>query len=93
MQPLAIQNSGLVTSVGMTTDSSCAAIRTGISNAQETLFIGSDGEWVMGHKVTLELPCQGMTRLVKMAAMAIRESLAEVPKDQWSSIPLLLMCG
>lgn len=90
MQPLAIQNTGLVTSVGMTTDSSCAAIRVGISNAQETRFIGSDGEWIMGHKVTLEQPLQEMTLLVKMAVMAIRESLAEVPKDQWASIPLLL---
>ncbi|VAW85137.1 3-oxoacyl-[ACP] synthase [hydrothermal vent metagenome] len=90
MQPIAILNSGLVTSVGMTTDSSCAAIRVGISNAQETRFIGADGEWVMGHKVTLEQPLQGMTKLVKMAVMAIRESLAEVPKNQWKTIPLLL---
>lgn len=90
MQPLAILNTGLVTSVGTTVAAACAAIRVGISNAQETRFIGSDGEWVMGHKVTLEQPCQGMTKLVKMAVMAIRESLAEVSKKQWASIPLLL---
>ena len=90
MQPLAILNTGLVTAVGTTVASACAAIRVGISNTQETLFVGSDGEWIMGHKVTLEQPSRGMTRLVKMAAMAIRESLAEVPKDQWASIPLLL---
>lgn len=90
MQPLAILNTGLVTAVGATVASACAAIRVGISNTQETRFVGSDGEWIMGHKVTLEQPSRGMTRLVNMATMAIQESLAEVPKDQWASIPLLL---
>lgn len=90
MQPIAIQNTGLVTSVGLTSATACAAIRTGISNAQETSFIGSEGEWIMGHSVPLERPCRGMSRLVKMATLVIRESLAEVPKDQWESIPLLL---
>ena len=90
MQPLAILSTGLVTSVGTTVAAACAAIRVGISNAQETLFMGSDGEWIMGHKVSLEQPWRGMTRLVKMVAMALRESLAEIPKDQWASVPLLL---
>ena len=90
MQPIAIQNTGLVTSAGLTSATACAAIRTGISNAQETTYIGSEGEWIMGHCVPLEQPCRGMTRLVKMAALVIRECLAEVPKDQWKNIPLLL---
>jgi 3-oxoacyl-[acyl-carrier-protein] synthase-1 len=90
MQRIAILNTGLVTSVGMTVKAACAAIRVGISNAQETLFMGSDGEWVIGHKVPFEQSWRGLTRLVKMAAMALKECLAEVSKDQWSSIPLLL---
>ena len=90
MQPIAILNTGLVTSVGLTAATACAAIRIGISNAQETLFMGSEGEWIMGHSVPLEKPCQGMTKHVKMAAMTIHECLAEIPKNQWPSIPLLL---
>lgn len=89
-QPVAILNTGLVTSVGLTAAAACAAIRAGISNAQETRFVGSDGQWIMGHSVPLEQPWRGLTKLAKMAAMAIRECLVQVPKDQWPSIPLLL---
>ncbi len=90
MQPLAVLNTGLVKSVGLTTATACAAILAGISNAQETIFMGSEGEWILGHIVPLEKTCRAMTRHVKMAVDAIRECLAEIPKNQWSSIPLLL---
>lgn len=89
-QPIAIMNTGLVTSVGLTAPSSCAAFRAKISNPSETRFIDSGGEWIMAHQVSLEQPWRGLTKLAKMAAMAIDEALQGIPKTDWSKLPLLL---
>lgn len=88
--PLAILGTGLVTPVGLSAPASCAAFRAKISNPTETRFIDSSGEWIMAHQVQLEQPWRGLTKLAKMAAMAIDEALADIPREQWSSIPLLL---
>jgi 3-oxoacyl-[acyl-carrier-protein] synthase-1 len=88
--PLAILKTGLVTSVGLDAPSSCAAIRAKITNPSETRFIDSSGEWIMAHQVMLDQPWRGLAKLAKMAAMAIEEALAEVPKDDWVHIPLVL---
>src|SRR5262245_42591348 len=88
--PIAIQCTGLVTSVGLTAEQSCAAIRAKISNPTETRFIDSGGEWIMAHQVPLEKPWRGRTKLAKMAAMAIEEAMADVPKAEWAKVPLLL---
>jgi 3-oxoacyl-[acyl-carrier-protein] synthase I len=87
---LAILNTGLVTSVGLTAAESCAAFRAKISNPTETRFIDSGGEWIMAHQVRLEHPWRGLTKLAKMAAMAIDEALQGVPKKEWGQLPLLL---
>ena len=73
--PLAITASGMVTGVGLNAPASCAAIRCAIDNFQETRFIDRGGEWIMGCEVRLEQPCRGKTKLIKMAAAAIRECL------------------
>lgn len=44
----------------------------------------------MAHEVPLEKPWRGLAKLAHMAAIAAEESLADVPKREWSSIPLLL---
>jgi 3-oxoacyl-[acyl-carrier-protein] synthase-1 len=88
--PLAIEGTGLVTAVGLSTPASCAAVRAKISNPTETRFIGSDGEWIMAHQVILDKPWGGLTKLVKMAAMAIGEALHDVPRADWGALPLLL---
>ena len=80
--------SGLVSGVGLTAETSCAAIRCGINNFQETQFIGSDGNWLIGSAVQLEQPWRGITRLTKMAARAIAECLA-VADDTPANIPIL----
>jgi 3-oxoacyl-[acyl-carrier-protein] synthase-1 len=87
---LAITGTGLVTSVGQTAAQSCAAFRAKISNPTETRFIGSGGEWIMAHQVELAQPWRGLTKLAKMAALAIEEALQDLPRPQWSSVPLLL---
>jgi 3-oxoacyl-[acyl-carrier-protein] synthase-1 len=88
--PLAIRKTGLVTSVGLSAPAACAAMRARLSNPSETRFIDSHGEWILAHQVTLEQPWRGLTKLAKMAAMAIDEALADVPRSEWPSIPLLL---
>jgi 3-oxoacyl-[acyl-carrier-protein] synthase I len=87
---LAIQRTGLVTSVGLSAPSACAAIRAKLTNPSETRFIDSSGEWIMAHEVPLEQPWRGLTKLTRMAAMAIEECLEDFPPESWQEIPLLL---
>ena len=88
--PIAILRVGLVTPVGLSAPASCAAFRAKLTNPSETRFIDSDGEWIMAHQVPLEQPWRGVTKLAKMAAMAIEEALEDVPMNEWSQLPLLL---
>jgi 3-oxoacyl-[acyl-carrier-protein] synthase-1 len=87
---IAILKTGLVTSVGLSAPASCAAFRAKISNPSETRFIDSGGQWIMAHQVPLEQPWRGLTKLAKMAAMALREALEDVPQTEWGQLPLLL---
>jgi 3-oxoacyl-[acyl-carrier-protein] synthase-1 len=89
-QPLAILNCGLVTAAGLSAPSACAAIRAGVANPTLTRFTDSAGKWLMAHQVPLEQPWRGLTKLVRMASMAIIECLADVPQEEWPRIPLLL---
>jgi len=88
--PLAITGSGMVTGVGLNAPASCAAIRCAIDNFQETRFMDSGGEWIMGCEVLLEQPWRGKTKLIKMAAAAIRECLDGNKQIIPESTPLLL---
>ncbi|MDP5240087.1 hypothetical protein Q9Q94_11130 [Uliginosibacterium sp. 31-16] len=88
--PLAIRRCGLVTSVGLTAASSCAAMRAKLKNATETGVMGTGPEWIMGHQVALDQPWRGLIKLARMAAMSIREALAGIPAEHWIEIPLLL---
>lgn len=87
---LAILGCGLVTSVGMTAAATSAAIRAKITNPTETRFIDSSGDWIQAHQVPLEKPWRGLTKLTKMAAMAIEEAMLGIQKRDWPSVPLLL---
>ena len=88
--PIAILGTGLVTSVGLTTAACCCAFRAKIANPFETRFIDSNGAWIMAHQVSLDRPWPGLTKLAKMAALAIEEALQELDRDQWHRLPLLL---
>jgi 3-oxoacyl-[acyl-carrier-protein] synthase I len=89
-EPLALIAAGMVTGVGLTAPSSCAAIRCGINNFDETRFMGRGGEWIIGSEVPLEAPWRGRAKLVKMAARAIAEALGATPGLAPSSVPILL---
>ncbi|EAR22485.1 3-oxoacyl-ACP synthase [Nitrococcus mobilis] len=89
--PLAILTTGMVTGVGLSAPASCAAIRCAIDNFQETRFMDSGGEWILGCEIPLEQPWRGRTKLVKMLSLALQECLDSVPRllDP-ASIPLIL---
>lgn len=89
-RPLAIRGTGLVTPVGLTTAASCCAFRAKITNPCETPFIDSSGAWIMAHQVNLDRPCAGLSKLARMAALAIEEALQDIDKAQWHRIPVLL---
>ncbi|SJM89139.1 conserved hypothetical protein [Crenothrix polyspora] len=88
--PLAITGVGMVTGVGLSAPASCAAIRCALDNFQETRFMDSGGEWIMGCEVPLEQPWRGKTKLIKMAAAAINECLANNKLIDPKATPLLL---
>lgn len=89
-QPLAIVGSGMVTGVGLSAPASCAAIRCALDNFQETRFMDDGGEWIIGCEVALEKPWRGITKLVKMLAMALRECATSEPGLELAEVPVLL---
>ncbi len=88
--PLAIGSYGLVTGVGLDAPSSCAAIRCAIDNFQETRFMDSGGEWILASEVPLEQPWRGKTKLIKMAAMSVKECLQHAKNIIPQATPMLL---
>ncbi len=88
--PVAVHSTGLVTSVGLSAPAACAAIRAGLTNASQTRFVDSAGEWIVAHSVDLGRPLVGLRRLAAMAAMAIDECLSEAPTPHGEAIPIML---
>jgi 3-oxoacyl-[acyl-carrier-protein] synthase-1 len=87
---LAIVNTGLVSSIGLSAPAACAAIRAGVTNPTETRFVDSEGKWIMAHEVPLEAAWDGRAKLLRMATRAIEECLSDIPRDDWADIPLIL---
>ena len=83
---LAIEGLGLVSSVGNSAPSTCAAIRARVTNPTQTRFRDAHGTWIMAHEVDLGI--RGVKKLARMAAMAILESLDVTPASP--PLPLLL---
>jgi 3-oxoacyl-[acyl-carrier-protein] synthase-1 len=92
MTAVSVVTAGMVTGVGLSAPASCAAIRCGINNFNQTHFIGSEGNWIVGSEVTIEKPWRGLTKLAKMAASAIGECIDALPKPSRvdATIPLVL---
>jgi 3-oxoacyl-[acyl-carrier-protein] synthase I len=84
---------GMVTGVGLSAAASCAAIRCGLNDFNETAFIDTSGDRIIASEVLLDEPWRGTTRLAKMAAAAIRECLDASPDGRPvpSDIPLVLV--
>ncbi|MDN3920020.1 hypothetical protein [Roseateles violae] len=77
--PLAIEGSGMVTSVGMSAAATCAAIRAGVQGVTETQFTDGNGELIRAAQVQLARPWRGVPKLLAMMASAAHECLVGAP--------------
>lgn len=80
----------MVSSVGLDAPMTCAAIRAGIANLVESGFMDSAGEALMSHQVLAAVPGVGRSKVLSMAARALEQSLAPVPRAQWNTVAVLL---
>jgi 3-oxoacyl-[acyl-carrier-protein] synthase-1 len=92
MTGLAILASGMVTSVGLSAPATCAAIRCGLDNNQETRFMDQSGEWISAAMVPLEQPWRGLAKLKHMVVSAIRECLSVLDADIPTTMIPLFLC-
>lgn len=92
LQALSVYGTGLVCGVGLNSAAACAAIRAGINNFQETRFMDSGGEWIIGCEVPLEQPWRGLSKLTKMASRAIGECMANSEVKIIPTETPLLLC-
>src|SRR5690348_2632712 len=90
--PVGILAAGMATGVGLSAPASCAAIRCGVNNFNETRFISRSGDLIIGSAVPLEQPWRGLARLTRIAASALRECLNALPKPPRPEVlvPLVL---
>ena len=89
-RPVAILQTGLVTSVGLSAPATCAAIRAAVTNHTETRFIGAGGEWIVAAQVPLDQPWRGREKLVQMLALAVGECIEPCGPPEPRTLPLLL---
>lgn len=87
---LDIVSVGMVTAVGLDAPSSCAAMRARLDGFQETRFVGSGGEWLVGAPVPLPRNWIGEKRLAHLAAGAICEAFESLPQARGQTA--LILC-
>jgi 3-oxoacyl-[acyl-carrier-protein] synthase-1 len=87
---VAVRSLGLVTSAGFTAEATCAAIRAKVGNPTETRFADKEGEPILAHQVLLPRSLTGVSRLVRIARLSIEECLRDLPREQWSRLPVLV---
>lgn len=91
MSGVAIAGVGLVTSLGLDAESTCAALRASVTNPSLTRFRGRDGQLINGHQVELDTPWVGVSKLVQMALLAADECLEGIRNvAEGSALPVLL---
>ena len=72
---LEVTSTGMFTGVGLSAPAACAGLRAAVDNFRQTRFLEKGGEWLMGCEVPMAQPWRGATKLLKMAAGAVRECL------------------
>lgn len=91
MMPISVIASGMVTSVGFNSAASCAAMRAGIRNVNETnLWDAESGEMLAAGRVLLPQWWTGTGKLAELVVPAINECLLAVPLVPPTQIPLFL---
>lgn len=73
-QPMTIVGAGMLTGVGPDGPTSCAAIRCGLNNFQETRFMDTGGEWIVASEVPMEESWRGPEKLGRMLASVVAET-------------------
>lgn len=81
---------GAMTAVGDDVDSTCAAMRVRFNNHQELNYVGYDGEPVIGSLAAIHPALVDESRLIEMAAQAVREASAGMEAAALAKIPWLL---
>ena len=91
MNVLSVQAIGMVTTVGFNAPASCAAIRAGVRNVQETnLWDAETGEYLAAGRVLLPQWWIGTGKLAELVAPAIHECLEAAQPVPPTEIPILL---
>ncbi|MGE0797080.1 MAG: hypothetical protein AB7G13_24800 [Lautropia sp.] len=90
--PLTIRSAGAVTSVGLTLDATCAAIRAKLTLPTTTRFMDPAGNWIAGHQVPLGVAVRGVRRLAALAIRAVNDCLERVAGAPSTSRWPLLLC-
>ena len=89
-QALAVTGTGMVTPLGPSAPTSCAAIRCGVNNFAETRYIDGAGRWIVGSAAMLDDAWRGPARLAVMLKSAVEEVLAADPSLDASQVPVLV---
>ena len=87
---IAIAGAGLVSSIGLNSASTCAALRCRFNNFTELEFNDLDHEPVIGAPVPWLDKGAGIDKLAHMAAAAMRQVLVAHPTTNLADTPLLL---
>jgi 3-oxoacyl-[acyl-carrier-protein] synthase I len=92
VRQLAVISAGLVTSVGLNTATTCAALRCRLNNFIETGFTDLDDEPLIGAPVPWPDGRIRLEKMAEMAASAIRQAMtsANLALQQLPHIPLIL---
>ena len=86
-----ILGAGMITAVGLSAPSSCAAMRARISRFVEVPYTDRRNEPVVGAPVRqVSSTAKGSSRLVDLAAPALLECASAVPAAELTSVPVLL---
>ncbi|ODA96437.1 3-oxoacyl-ACP synthase [Mesorhizobium sp. SEMIA 3007] len=87
---LDIASIGMVTAVGLNAGSACAAMRAKLDGFQETRFIASGGDPLVGAPVLLPRKWIGEKRMAHMLAAAISEAFENCPQARTEAA--LILC-
>lgn len=86
-----IESTGMVCSVGLSAEASCAAIRAGIANFQELPFLDNQREPIVGSMVpglASDVKCR--ERLGKLLRTAVADCIRDRTVGQLGQIPLIV---
>lgn len=89
MTSVTVSACGMSSAIGLTAPAACAALRARLSNFQETRFVASDGEWILGAEAPLPDSARGVTRLCQLLFGPLRDCI-EASGMEATEIPILL---